>query len=71
MAEKGDADVDVHPQGAHQAAYGAHDAEDGHVPGIVEHAGAVGGHTVRIQPKISAAGSFCNPRKMLHRKLRL
>ena len=55
MTEEGDADVDMHPEGTHQPSNSPHDAEDGHIPGIVEHPGAIGGHTVCIQAKIPTA----------------
>ena len=57
VAEEGDANVNVHPEGAHQTPDGSHEAEDGHVPGIVEHAGAVRRDAVGVQPKIPAAAS--------------
>ena len=55
MAEGRDAHVDVDPQRAHQPADRAHAAEDGHVPGVVEHAAAVKGERVRIQAEVAVA----------------
>lgn len=55
VAEEGHSDVYVHPQGPHQPPDRPHDAEDGHIPCVVKHARAVGGHTVCVEPKVSAA----------------
>ncbi len=58
VAEEGDTNIHVHPEGAHQTPDGSHEAEDGHIPGIVEHAGAVRRNAVGVQPKIPAAASI-------------
>ena len=50
-----DLDIEVHPESAQQPPSSPHHAEDWHVPGIVEHAGAVEGQAVCVQPKVAVA----------------
>jgi hypothetical protein len=52
VAEKGDSHVDVHPQRTHEASHRSHETENWDVPGIVEHAGAIHGQAVCVQPEI-------------------
>ncbi len=55
MAEGSDFDIDVDPQRSHKAPHGAHEAEDGYVPHIVEHARAVECQAVGVQPEIAVS----------------
>lgn len=55
MAEGCDPDIDMDPQRSHEAANGAHEAEHGDVPHIVEHARAVEGKAVRVQAEVPVA----------------
>ena len=53
MPELCDFDVEVAEAGAHHAPDGAHAHKDGNVPQVVEHAGAVEGQAVGVQPKVA------------------
>lgn len=55
VAEGSDFDIDMHPQCTHEAPHGAHEAEYGYVPDIIEHARAVERQAVGVQPKIAVA----------------
>ena len=55
VAEGGDFDIDMHPKRPHEAPHGAHEAENGDVPDIVEHARAVERQAVGVQTKIAVA----------------
>ena len=55
MPQRGDLHVEVDPERAQQAPSGPHEAEDGHVPHIVEHARAIKGQAVRVQSKVAVA----------------
>ena len=55
VPELGHFDVEVAEAGAHDAANGAHGHEDGHVPQIVEHTGAVKRQAVRVQPEVTVS----------------
>ena len=59
MSEQGHAHVDMHPQRSHEASNGTHGAEDGHIPCIVEHAGAVRCQAVCVQAKVPG-GTACH-----------
>ena len=55
VAEGSDFDVDMDPQRPHEAPHGAHEAEYGDIPDVVEHARAVEGQAVSVQPKVAVA----------------
>ena len=55
VAEGCDSDIDMDPEGSHEAANGAHEAEHRDVPNIVEHARAVERKAVCVQAKVPVA----------------
>ena len=55
MAQLGDLDIDFDEGSPHEAPHDSHANEDGHVPDIVEHAGAVEGQAVCVQAKVAEA----------------
>lgn len=55
MAEGGDSHIDMHPKRPHEAPYSPHQTENWHIPHIVEHARAVRGQAVGVEPEIPAA----------------
>lgn len=52
MPEGCDPHIHMHPESTHEAPNGPHQAEDGHIPHIVEHALPVQRQAVRVQPKV-------------------
>ena len=55
MPELCDLDIDFDEEGPHETPDSPHAHKDGQVPYIVEHAGAIEGQAVSVQPKVSVA----------------
>ena len=55
MPQCSDLHVEVNPKRAQQASSSPHGTEDGHVPDVVEHARAIKGQAVCVQPKVPVA----------------